>query len=224
MQKLLGIPIGTLTVVLVVACAVTLGAVAVLALRNRVFLKLGLRNVPRRRARSALIVVGLMLGTAIIASALSTGDTVGTTIRSSVIESLGQTDEVVAAKGADADVPAVLGQATGVRYFDEGVSDVVAQALAGSGLVDGVAPAIVEPVAVQDATSRQNEPRVTLFASDPARLDGFGEIREVGGGAVSLADLGPGEVYLNGEAAKKPTPLPATECSSSRRGGRRPSG
>ena len=51
-------------------------------------------------------------------------------------------------------------------------------ACAATGLVDGVAPAIVEPIAVQDAASRQTEPRVTLFATDPARLPGFGPIAQ----------------------------------------------
>ena len=47
----------------------------------------------------------------------------------------------------------------------------VDRAVRGSGLVDGVMPAIIRSVAVQDQTSRQTEPRVTLFAPgrDPAR-------------------------------------------------------
>src|SRR3990172_2376142 len=153
---------GSLAVVLVIVLAV-----AALALRNRVFLRLGARNVSRRPARTALIVLGLMLGTAIISSALSTGDTMSNTIRSSVIDSLGQTDEVVRAKGADTENVVALGEATGVRYFDESVAGTVETALAGSALVDGIAPAIVEPVAVLDETSRQNEPRVTLFSTHP---------------------------------------------------------
>jgi putative ABC transport system permease protein len=83
--------------------------------------------------------------------------------------------------------------------------------LDGSELVDGVAPVIIEPVAVQDRTSQQNEPRVTLFASDPAHMAGFGEIKQVGGGAVSLADLSPGEVYLNDEAADELNARPGDE-------------
>ena len=69
-------------------------------LRNPILLKLGLRNIPRRRA-VGLIVVGLMLGTAIIAAALATGDTMSSTIRSYVVRALGPTDDVVSAKGTD---------------------------------------------------------------------------------------------------------------------------
>ena len=78
MNELFGIPMDTLVIVLAVAIAVVGGAVGLLALRHRVLLKLGVRSVGRRRARSALIVVGLMLGTTIIAAALATGDTMNT--------------------------------------------------------------------------------------------------------------------------------------------------
>jgi putative ABC transport system permease protein len=201
MSKLFGIPVGSLAVVLIGVLAVVLGAIGALALRNRIFFRLGVRNVGRRRGRSALIVVGLMLGTAIIAAALATGDTMSQTIRSSAINALGRTDEVVAAKGIDASLTFDTGGgATGARYFPQSHADRVAKAVAGSGLVDGVEPVIAEDVAVQEVSTRQNEPRVTLFASDPATMKGFGEIRS-GGKVISLADLRDGEVYLNAKAA-----------------------
>ena len=52
-----------------------------LAVRNPILVKLGFRNASRRRGRSALIVVGLMLGTTIVAAALTTGDTMSHSIR-----------------------------------------------------------------------------------------------------------------------------------------------
>jgi len=201
MRKLFGIPMGSLEAALLVALAVALVVVAVLSVRNRVFFKLGVRNARRRPGRSALIVVGLMLGTAIITAALATGDTMTRTIRSSAVTSLGQTDELVAAKGATPDIQAAAGAATGVRYFPESDVAAVKRALAGSHLVDGVAPAIVEPVGVQDVTSRQNEPAVTVFASNPRDMRGFGPITRAGGGETSLAALPPGWVYLNRDAA-----------------------
>jgi putative ABC transport system permease protein len=174
----------------------------VLALRNRVFFRLGVRNVRRRRGRTLLIVTGLMLGTAIISAALATGDTMSHTIRSSATAALGQTDEVVASRGIEAALASRDGGSTGWRYFPQRHADRLAREMRSSGLVDGVAPVITEPVAVRDATSRQVEPRVTLFATDPARTAGFGEIR-AGGRTLSLAELRPGEVYLNAEAADK---------------------
>jgi putative ABC transport system permease protein len=203
MEKLFGIPIGPLSAVLTVLLALLVGAIGGLAIRNRVFFKLGLRNVGRRRARTSLIVLGLMLGTTIVASALASGDTMSHTIRSSAIESLGNTDVLVSAKGADVDVTVPLGQATGVDYVPEVVLTRITGKLLQSSRFDGVAPAIIEPVAVQDVTSRQNEPRVTLFASDGPALAAFGEIRSTRGPVLRLDELIFNEVYLNADAAEE---------------------
>jgi putative ABC transport system permease protein len=192
---------GALAVALVVVVGAALGALAALALRNRIFLRLALRNVARRRARTALIMAGLMLGTTIVASALGTGDTMSHTVRSVVQRSLGDVDELVSVRSAEAPQLAGIEHARRVSYFDQGLARPAERAVRRSGLVDGVAPAISEPVSVQDATSRQNEPRVQLFASDPARLGPFGPIKGEGGGELSLAALRPGEVYLNADAA-----------------------
>ena len=200
MKELFGIPVGTLLAVLLVALAAAFGAVAVLAARNPVLLRIGLRNVVRRRGRSALIVVGLMLGTAIIAAALATGDTMSHTIRTEAVKSMGRTDVLVSARGAGQSATSDLGAATGTRYVDERVAGRVAARLAGTGLADGVTGAIGEPIAVRDPRTRQHEPRVTLFAADPARMRGFGTIAG-GDGPVTLAQLRPGEVYLNADAA-----------------------
>ena len=201
MNKLFGIPTASLAIVVLGLLAVGLGVLAALAVRNRVFFRLGVRNLRRRPARTALIVVGLMLGTAIIAAALATGDTMSHTIRSSALTALGQTDEVIAAKGVDASLASGTG-ATGERYFPQSYADRIARAARRTGLVDGVAPVIVEPVAVQDVSTRQNEPQVTLFASDAERLHPFGQMKS-DGKVVTLAELGAAEVYLNTDAAKK---------------------
>jgi putative ABC transport system permease protein len=203
MNELFGIPMDTLLAVLAVMLATVAGALGLLAVRNRVLLKLGVRNVGRRRARSALIVVGLMLGTTIIAAALATGDTMSHTIRSTAVSALGETDEVVSAKGAVEDIPGELGQASGTRYFSERTVDRVSAVLAGSNLADGVAGGIRKDVAVQAPVQRQTEPSVSLFAPDASRMNGFAPIENVEGGEVTLADLRPGELYLNEKAADR---------------------
>jgi putative ABC transport system permease protein len=191
MQELFGIPMGPLAAVLAGVLGVVIAAVGALALRNRVFFRLGVRNVRRRRGRTALIVGGLMLGTTIIASALASGDTMSHTIRTSAIRSLGATDELVSVKGAEVDTAVPLGEATGVDYFGEDVVPRITHELLRSNRFDGIAPAIVEPVAVQNLASRQNEPRVTLFASSGPHLAAFGQIRTDRGQVVSLSDLPP---------------------------------
>jgi putative ABC transport system permease protein len=202
-REVFGVPVDTLLVALAAALAVALGVVALLALRNRVLLKLAVRNVGRRRARSALIVVGLMLGTAIIAAALVTGDTMNNTIRATAVDTLGQTDETLAPKGAADDIPGALGSATGTGWLPQSTVARVERALVASDLTDGVTGAILDQVAIQAPEQRRSEPSVVLFAADPTRMDGFSPIVGSGGERLSLGDVGPNEVYLNRKAAKK---------------------
>jgi len=199
MQKLFGIPVGSLAEVLAVLVVVVLAVVAVLALRNRVFFRLGLRNASRRRGRAALIVAGLMLATTIITASFATGDTMSSSIRSSAITALGKTDEVVGAKGLTASL-AVGTAGTGTGYFPQSYAERVAAAGRRSGLVRAVAPVLVWGAAVQDARRKQYEPQVTLFAGDPATLRAFGTMRAAGK-PVSLAQLQPNEVFLNAKLA-----------------------
>lgn len=201
MNELFGIPLDTLLVILGVALAAASATIAFLAIRSRILVKLALRSVGRRPGRSALIVVGLMLGTAIIAAALTTGDTMNHTIRSTAVKALGSTDETIAPKGAVDDIPGALGSATGAGWFDEAVVERVSRSLVGSKLVDGVNGVIVDQVAVLAPAQRQSEPSVVVFAADPSRMAGFSPIRGSDGNTVSLADLQPGEIFLNRKAA-----------------------
>ena len=202
MKEVFGIPAGMLLVILLVGLAAAFVVLGVIGLRNRILVKLALRSVGRRRGRSALIVVGLMLGTTIIAAALTTGDTMSHTIRTTAVATLGATDETIAPKGAVDDIPGALGAASGTRWLPELTVAQVEAAANDSDLVDGVTGAIIEQVAVQAPAQGQQEPSVVLFAADPARMDGFSPIRGPRGAALSLADLRPGEIYLNRRAAR----------------------
>src|SRR5579885_3766818 len=77
-------------------CSVAAAAlVTLLALRRPIFLKIGLRNVPRRRLRMVLIIFGLMLATTFISAALAVGDTISTAVRSVAVYNYGRVDEIV---------------------------------------------------------------------------------------------------------------------------------
>src|SRR5579864_7561504 len=109
MKTLFGVPMESIMVVLLGVVLLVTAVVALLALRNRLLLKLGLRNIPRRRAQTILIVVGLMLSTVIVTSAFGTGDTVSYSIRSLTTSGLGAIDETVSASaGARQPAPAYL--------------------------------------------------------------------------------------------------------------------
>ena len=209
MEKLFGIPLDTLMLVFLAAFAAVVGVLGLMALRSPVIFKIGVRNIPRRRSRTVLIVLGLMLGTLIIAAAFATGDTMTHTVRSTVLDSLGTVDEVISTQRGD-DTPFV-DERTVPSYFPLSRFEAVRQALAGNDAVDGVAPAISEQAAVVNSTRRQNEPRVALFATDPAYAAGFNPIVTADGEKASLDALAPGEVYINREGADKLGAKPGDE-------------
>ncbi len=200
MNELFGIPLDTLLLILAIGLGVAFGILAVLAIRNPVLVRLGVRNFGRRRSRTSLIVLGLMLGTTIVAAALVTGDTMSHTIRTTATAALGESDEVVSAKGAVDDIPGDLGDASGVGWFPESVAGEIRSTL-GPNLADGVVNVVVDHMAVQAPRTKQSEPTVTLFGADPAGMKGFSPIVGSDGSHVSLADLSPGQAYLNTDAA-----------------------
>ena len=121
MSELFGIPVGSLLVGLAISLGLVVSVLAALALRNPVLVKLGVRNVGRRGGRTALIVLGLMLGSTIITAALATGDTMTHTVRATAVESLGATDVIVSAAGTGTDVPGELGDVAGFGYVSQSV-------------------------------------------------------------------------------------------------------
>jgi len=80
MSKLFGIPMTNIMITLLVILGLVLLTTIYIAVRNPVIFRLGIRNVPRRKAQTGLIVVGLMLSTLIMSAAFATGDTIGTGI------------------------------------------------------------------------------------------------------------------------------------------------
>ena len=101
MDKLFGLSMDYIMYALLALLAVSFLGLAYVYVTNRIMFKMGLRNIPRRRAQTTLIVLGLMLSTLIISAAFTTGDTVDRSMTSQVYGVLGQLDEVVQFSPAD---------------------------------------------------------------------------------------------------------------------------
>jgi putative ABC transport system permease protein len=69
------------------------------AIRRPTIRRLALRNVTRRRSEAALVILGSLLGTAIITAAFIVGDTLGASLRDGARTNLGPVDETVRAVG-----------------------------------------------------------------------------------------------------------------------------
>src|SRR5881398_3275900 len=142
MKSLFGLSMDTLMAGMLSIFVIVTLVVLLLALRNRLFLKLGLRNIPRRRAQTALVIVGLMLSTVIITSAFGTGDTVSYSIRSLSVTNLGAVDEMVTTNGGAGS--SFGGTAAGsAGFFPAATADRIRARLATGADADGVAGAIV---------------------------------------------------------------------------------
>ncbi len=172
----------------------TLGALVTLLLlgaRNAHLARIAIRNVPRRKLRTALIIFGLMLGTTFIAAAFAVDDAIALGVRTIAVYNLGRIDEEVL--GGDGPLSA-YSQAYGARVVD-GLRD--------DPQVAGVAPALlVQDLLLADETSGQVRGRVGALAMDPAGGGALVDLRTASGNAPTPIDaLAPDEVYLNRNAA-----------------------
>src|SRR5260370_14083539 len=95
MTHLFGIPLDTLTIILVVITLVIVGGVGLFAVRNVIFLRMGVRNIPRRRTQMVLIVFALMLSTTLLTSVLATGDVITAAVQTVAVSNLGKVDETI---------------------------------------------------------------------------------------------------------------------------------
>ncbi len=195
MEKLFGIPINQLMVALVVIFVVALAAMAVVAMRNRVIFKMAVRNAPRRRAQTALIVLGLMLATLLFSASFTVGDTLNNSIRSEALKQIGMVDIVVQAETADpSGHPA---------YFNEAYFDTVREGLAGVTEVDGVAPLSTEVAPVVALNTGLNEPQVDILGYAEEGMSEFDQLESEQGNILSVSDLADGQVYMSNELASE---------------------
>ena len=196
MQEIFGLSMTTLALVLLGLFIAVLTLVGVMAWRNRIMLKLGLRNIPKRPAQTVLIIVGLMLSTVIITSAFGTGDTIAFTIRSLAVRTLGDTDEIMTAPE--------LGAPGGRGYFEYSRFEELRQELSDYDRVDGLLPLITQDAPLVHLISEDNvqyTPGVTVFAPAPEHYAEFTSLRDVTGQEVSLDELESDQVYLDEETA-----------------------
>jgi putative ABC transport system permease protein len=202
MEKLFGLSIAVIAGVLTALLILVIIGLALLAWRRPVFFKLGLRPIPRRRAQSTLIVLGLMLATLIITAAFITGDTLSYTIRTEAIKGLGEIDEMIQVGGTSQ----FYRRATLVdKYFKMARFESLAEQLSSYPFIDHLLPAIQENVPVVDTTRRRSLRSIEVIGlrSEDAGVLSIEEIVDANGKELKLEDLGGNEVYLNQAAAEK---------------------
>lgn len=191
MTQLLGIPLDTLAKILVIITAVIIGGVLLLALGNRIFFKIGVRNIPRRRAQMVLIVCALMLSTTLLTGVLATGDVIEAGVQTVAVYNLGSVDETI------------TGGHGPLGTFDDYAYHQALRVARRDHNIAAVGAALVENnLLVADETSRQVRSKVTALGIIPGSEQGFGGMKNINGKETeTIRALAPNEVYLNQTAA-----------------------
>ena len=126
--------------------------------RRPILRRLALRNIARRPRETVLVILGALLGTAIMTGSFVVGDTFTSSIRRGAFEQLGPIDEVVSV-GHPADAGALRARLNGFTHPD----------------VDGVLPLTFVSAAVATTTApRRAAPSSQLLETDFAAAGRFG--------------------------------------------------
>jgi len=175
----------TLLLVVAVICAIIL----VWTGRKRFPLRIGLGNFFRRKTQVAIVVAGLLIGTAIISSSFVISTTFDHTIKSEVYRTLDYVDEEVYSAGPD-------GRLINFSYsaFDEMNAHVRDMPH-----VSAMAPRYQLSASIIDTRSILFEPSGSVIGFDPA-LD-LGSFVKSGGSSWDGSGLSPTQVILNQQIA-----------------------
>jgi putative ABC transport system permease protein len=175
---------GALLVAIIVAVVIVL----LDARRHRILLTMAVRNIVRRKGTTALVIGGLMIGTAIISTSLVVGDTMNNMIVKEATNSLGEVDFAVSA------------QFEGYRYFNDSFLNPLADQF---GAIPNVAASntlIRDSVAIQSVQNGLSKPSFDLLAMNSTVIQNFGSFYDQNGKLIQEAP-GPLNVYLNQKAA-----------------------
>jgi putative ABC transport system permease protein len=195
MNDFFGIPMSTVAIVLAVATLIVFAILAIAAFRNPVMFKFGIRNVPRRKAQTILIVFGLMLSTLIITAAFGTGDTLSYSITNSTYQAMGHIDLVV---NYESDEIAQQEQQT---FIPQDFAEQFRADWEGDERIDGIGFGVRETMPAINVRTNLSEPNVIVYGFEPDRLEAFGGLTGREGQEVTIEDLGPSDIIINEDAA-----------------------
>ena len=192
MTQIFGIPLDILTTVLASITAVIVVGVLILAFTNKIFFKIGVRNIPRRRLQMLLIVFALMLSTTLLSSVLATGDVITAAVQSVALYNYGNIDEIIE------------GGRSPLGLYRDGVYYSLLDRDKHNTDIAAIGAALREQnILVADQTSRQVRSNVTGLGIIPGSEQGFGGMQALNSKKhLTIASLTTNQVYLNQTAAQ----------------------
>lgn len=210
MEAIFGVPMNSIMVIMLGLLALCLLVVVYIAWRRPVIFRLGVRNIPRRKTQSLLIVIGLMLATLIMSASLATGDSLNHSINSEVFDLFGPVDEFVVVSSDEDGEGNIMSMVTDTMPAEnvEVIRGLVADAEvdAVGGVLLSMAPVLnmgQTPVTadmqlqqVLDAATASN-PEVYITGVTQDFYDAVGGMNDHAGNPVDLNALASDEVYIS---------------------------
>ena len=218
METFFGVPTARIALGALAALGVVLAVLGWRAARWPVFLRLGVRQLPRRPMQTALIVAGLTLSTALLAASLATGDTITHALRSAAVAELGPLDEVITyvetSRPGATPAPGGGNPFAPNTFFPYAGYQRLADQLSASEDVAGLLPALRFTCTMVNVTSRQTS-FATLSGLPTGHERTFGALRLPDGSPLDFGSLGAGRAYVNetGGAALAVRPEDELACT-----------
>ena len=191
MNNIFGADINDLALGVGIAVAVVMSVLVFFTLRRPLVVKMGLRNIPRRRAQTVLIVFGLTLATIIVTMAFVTGDTLAISVREAALDDQRRIDHRLEVSEDSSFAPDAN------PLVQQQVIDDLRETYADDSRVDGVFGALIEPVSVRNLDTRLSEPTFWLVGVNPADVDAVGAVPDRDGRDFAMSSVGADEIVIN---------------------------
>ncbi len=194
MEELFGLPTIRLMWIVVAIAGVAAAVIGFIFFKRPILVRMGLRNIPRRRAQTVLVTMGLTLATIIVTIAFSTGDSLAVSVRNLALDSLERIDHFITEEETDESSEAGSGIPNQVlldlqTHFES------------DDRIDAIFGSRFDLVPIEHPDAGQIEPQFFLVGVDPATVDRLDAVRDEDGDLLRLSEVGANEIVINERAA-----------------------
>ena len=197
MEELFGLSTIRLMWIVVVIAGIAAAVIAFIFLKRPILVRMGLRNIPRRRARTVLVIMGLTLATIIVTIAFSTGDSLAVSVRNLALNSLERIDHFIIEEEID---ESAEGAGTGIP--DQVLVDLRSH-FADDDRIEAIFGSRFDLVPIEHPDAGQIEPQFFLVGVDPQTVDELEAVRDADGDLLQLSELGTNEIVISERAARE---------------------
>ncbi|TLZ84513.1 MAG: ABC transporter permease, partial [Methanobacteriota archaeon] len=153
--------------------------------------RLAARNIRRRTTRVVIVILGLLVGTAVISSSLVVGDTLSYIFLEDVYVRLGAVDEIVSNEFG--------GQL--FSFAETNLTQIRADLATAKSPVDGIAPTLLKVMPVRNVGGNKGNQQITIMGLNASYEGAFGPLTTRDGRSLDTGALRPDDVFANARAA-----------------------